>query len=203
MTRASCLIKATKLTTCAREWTTLVAMVQVTYSMPTMVCIPFTLGNVLINKPSGLLTQYLVYMVYTPVRHGITTTYTTNYQNWDFCTVLFLSLIFADRHGAIFFRISTVVPELWALESNYYSTREVEKTTFTSFQYTNLPGFSERGTCPNLCQMLKEAMLLLLVTPCHVVDARLLPWSPPWRFATSAFLSIVSAIAMATAAVPW
>ena len=57
----------------------MVAMVQVTYSMPTMVCIPFTLGIVLINSratPSGLLTQYLVYMVYTPGRHGITTTYT-------------------------------------------------------------------------------------------------------------------------------
>ena len=68
---------------------------------------------------------------------------------------------------------------------NYYSTREVEKTIFTSFQYTNLPGFSERGTCPNLCQMLKEAMMLLLVTPCHVVKARLLQWSPPWLYSIS------------------
>ena len=55
----------------------MVAMVQVTYSMPTTVWIPFTLGIVLINPratPSGLLAQYLVYMVYTPGRHGITTT---------------------------------------------------------------------------------------------------------------------------------
>ena len=55
-----------------------VTMVQVTYSMPTTGCIPFTLGNVLINPratPSGLLTHYLVYMVYTPGRHGITITY--------------------------------------------------------------------------------------------------------------------------------
>ena len=42
-----------------------------------LVWIPFTLGNVLIhvNTPAMalcLLTQYLVYMVYTPSRHGIT-----------------------------------------------------------------------------------------------------------------------------------
>ena len=30
--------------------------------------------------PSGLLTQYLVYMVYTPGGHGITTTYTVCYS---------------------------------------------------------------------------------------------------------------------------
>ena len=52
-------------------------MVQVTYSMPTAVGIPLTLGNVLINPratPSGVLTHYLVYMVYPPGGHGISNT---------------------------------------------------------------------------------------------------------------------------------
>ena len=94
--------------------------------------------------------------------------------------VLLSCLIFADRHGAICFRISTAVPELWAHEGNYFSTHEAEKTTFTSFPYTNPAGFSERRNRPNMWQMLKEAMMLLLVAPCHVVEARLLQWSPPW-----------------------
>ena len=84
--------------------------------------------------------------------------------------VLLFCLIFADRHGAICFRISTTVPELWAFEGNYFSTCEAEKTT--SFPYTNPPGFSERRNRPNMWQMLKEVMMLLLVTPYHVVEAR-------------------------------
>ena len=86
--------------------------------------------------------------------------------------VLLLCLIFADRHGAICFRISTAVSELWALEGNYFSTREAEK--MTSFPYTNPPGFSEKHNRPNMWQMLKKVMMLLLVTPYHVVEAR---WS--------------------------
>ena len=54
-------------------------MVQVTYSMPTTVLNTiYTRYCGVINPratPSGLLAQYLVYMVYTPGRHGITTTY--------------------------------------------------------------------------------------------------------------------------------
>ena len=94
-----------------------------------------------------------------------------------FCTVAFPDLCWSSWCNC--FQISTAVPELWALESNYYSysTCEVEKTKFTSFPYTNSPGFSERSTRPNLCQMLKEAMMLLSVTPCHVVEVRLLQWS--------------------------
>ena len=43
-----------------------------------LVWIPFTLGNVLIHvnplaMALGLLTQYLMHMVYTHGRHGITT----------------------------------------------------------------------------------------------------------------------------------
>ena len=56
----------------------MVARIQITYSIPTTGHIPDTFGNVLINPratPSGVLTHYLVYPVYTPGRHGITNTY--------------------------------------------------------------------------------------------------------------------------------
>ena len=98
--------------------------------------------------------------------------------------VLLFCLIFADCHGAICFQISTAVPELWALEGNYFSTHEAEKTTFTRFPYTNPPGFSERHNRPNMWQMLK-VMMLLLVAPCHVVEAILLEWNPPWLHSIS------------------
>ena len=44
--------------------------------------------------------------------------------------------------------------------------------------YTNPPGFSERRNCPNMWQVLKEAMMLLLVTPCPCCWSKIVTMKP-------------------------
>ena len=57
--------------------------------------------------------------------------------------VLLLSLIFADRHGAICFQISTAVPELRSLEGNYFQHVKLRKRHLQVFRMLTRPDFQK------------------------------------------------------------